>query len=173
MHPGQPATTSRPHARTAVRYKANDFSIFRERSCGTPIPIVYCNGCGTVRSEGAAAVELPLDLKPFGAGDPLTERADSSTPPARAAAGRPSARRTAGLPLYRRAGYGSQRACRPERERTLKEDPRTEGPARRGARRRLVAAATAHFMLDQRSPRRRCATSARSLPRRRRAVRGC
>jgi leucyl-tRNA synthetase len=64
-------------AREAVRYKANDFTISRQRSWGTPIPIVYCESCGTVPlPREQLPVLLPLDLKPTGEGNPLAERED-------------------------------------------------------------------------------------------------
>jgi leucyl-tRNA synthetase len=63
--------------RQAVRYRANDFTISRQRSWGTPIPIVYCEKCGTVPvAREQLPVILPLDLKPTGTGNPLAERAD-------------------------------------------------------------------------------------------------
>jgi leucyl-tRNA synthetase len=63
--------------RAAVRYRANDFTISRQRSWGTPIPIVYCERCGTVPiPKEQLPVILPLDVKPTGAGNPLAERAD-------------------------------------------------------------------------------------------------
>ena len=64
--------------REAVRYKAEDFSISRQRSWGTPIPIVYCDGdCGVVPVPvEQLPVLLPLDLVPTGAGNPLAERED-------------------------------------------------------------------------------------------------
>ncbi|MFI5037300.1 MAG: class I tRNA ligase family protein [Solirubrobacterales bacterium] len=67
------ASASRP----AVRYKADDFSISRQRSWGTPIPIVYCEGCGTVPvPKEQLPVLLPLDITPTGAGNPLAESPD-------------------------------------------------------------------------------------------------
>jgi leucyl-tRNA synthetase len=60
--------------RPAVRYKADDFSISRQRSWGTPIPIVYCEGCGAVPvPKEQLPVLLPLDITPTGAGNPLAE----------------------------------------------------------------------------------------------------
>src|SRR5205807_1436517 len=64
--------TSSP--RPAVRYKADDFSISRQRSWGTPIPIVYCESCGAVPIEKEQLpVLLPLHITPTGTGNPLAE----------------------------------------------------------------------------------------------------
>jgi leucyl-tRNA synthetase len=73
---GPPATPTVP-TRTAVRYRANDFTISRQRSWGTPIPIVYCEHCGAVPiPREQLPVILPLDVTPTGTGNPLAERED-------------------------------------------------------------------------------------------------
>jgi leucyl-tRNA synthetase len=60
--------------RPAFRYKADDFSISRQRSWGTPIPIVYCETHGAVPvPKQQLPVLLPLDITPTGAGNPLAE----------------------------------------------------------------------------------------------------
>jgi leucyl-tRNA synthetase len=67
-----PPVTARPLP--AVRYRAFDFAISRQRSWGTPIPIVYCEQCGTVPvPREQLPVILPLDIVPTGAGNPLAE----------------------------------------------------------------------------------------------------
>ena len=69
---GAAGETSSP--REAVRYKAEDFSISRQRSWGTPIPIVYCETHGAVPlSKEQLPVLLPLDITPTGTGNPLAE----------------------------------------------------------------------------------------------------
>ncbi|MCW3067731.1 MAG: tRNA synthetase class [Solirubrobacterales bacterium] len=63
--------------RPAVRYRAADFTISRQRSWGTPIPIVYCDGCGVVPvPRERLPVKLPLDLHPTGTGNPLAEASE-------------------------------------------------------------------------------------------------
>jgi leucyl-tRNA synthetase len=66
-----------PAGRPAVRYRAYDFVVSRQRSWGTPIPIVYCEHCGTVPVPiEQLPVLLPLDIHPTGTGNPLAELDD-------------------------------------------------------------------------------------------------
>jgi leucyl-tRNA synthetase len=139
--------------RPAVRYRANDFSISRQRSWGTPIPIVYCEECGTVPVPfEQLPVLLPLDLKPTGAGNPLAERADFVQVDCPRCGG-PARRETDTLDCHFDALWLWIPACVPphERERPLGEifaleDLRQWLPAGR-----LVAGSdSGNFVFDQR-----------------------
>jgi leucyl-tRNA synthetase len=140
-------------AREAVRYRANDFSISRQRAWGTPIPIVYCERCGTVAiPREQLPVLLPLDLKPTGAGNPLAEREDfvQTTCPT---CGEPARRETDTLDCHFDALWLWIPACVPaqEREQPLEDilalaDLRAWLPSER-----LVAGSdSGNFMFDQR-----------------------
>ncbi len=140
--------------RAAVRYRANDFTISRQRSWGTPIPIVYCERCGTVAlSREQLPVILPLDLTPTGTGNPLAEREDfvhTSCP----SCGGSATRETDTLDCHFDALWLWVPVCVPpsEREQTLErilalEDLRAWLPSER-----VVAGSdSGNFVFDQRT----------------------
>lgn len=72
------ATTE--HAERKVQYRLYDWCISRQRYWGPPIPVVYCDACGTVPvPEEQLPVTLPLidDFRPDDSGiSPLARHAD-------------------------------------------------------------------------------------------------
>ena len=55
-------------------YRLRDWGISRQRSWGTPIPIIHCDACGEVAvPEKDLPVVLPEDCVPDGSGNPLNK----------------------------------------------------------------------------------------------------
>jgi leucyl-tRNA synthetase len=150
----EPSATQAAHGgRPAVRYRAADFTISRQRSWGTPIPIVYCEQCGTVPvPREQLPVVLPLDLRPRGTGNPLAEL-DEFVQTRCPTCGGPARRETDTLDCHFDALWLWVPACVPTeaREETLEEilalaDLRYWLPSER-----LVAGSdSGNFVFDQR-----------------------
>jgi leucyl-tRNA synthetase len=147
------AETAAAGGRAAVRYRAFDFTVSRQRSWGTPIPIVYCAQCGTVPVPAEQLpVLLPLDIVPTGTGNPLAEHEEFVQTTCPSCAG-PARRETDTLDCHFDALWLWVPACVPSefREDSLEEIFALPDLRRWLPSERLVAGSdSGNFVFDQR-----------------------
>jgi leucyl-tRNA synthetase len=137
-------------ARPTKRYRANDFSISRQRSWGTPIPIVYCPDCGPVPvPEADLPVVLPRDLVATGEGNPLAERPDFVDAPC-PKCGTPGKRETDTLDCHFDALFLWVPATVPPEDRATRMFTHPESRKWLPAERQVAGADSGGFVFDQR-----------------------
>jgi len=137
-------------ARGAKRYRANDFSISRQRSWGTPIPIVHCPDHGPVPvPEADLPVVLPRDIKPTGEGNPLAERPDFVDVPC-PECGEPAKRETDTLDCHFDALFLWVPATLPPEDRATQMFTHPESRKWLPAERQVAGGDSGGFVFDQR-----------------------
>jgi leucyl-tRNA synthetase len=98
-----------------VNFRLRDWGISRQRYWGAPIPIIYCDACGTVPvPEGDLPVVLPHDVHFTGEGGSPLAKLDSFRDVPCPSCGKPARRETDTMDTFVESSWYFLRYCSPD-----------------------------------------------------------
>jgi leucyl-tRNA synthetase len=105
-----------------VNFRLRDWGVSRQRYWGCPVPVIYCDDCGTVPvPDNQLPVELPKDVEITGVGSPLA-RLDSFVHVDCPKCGKPARRETDTFDTFMESSwYFARYACADNHEAMLDE----------------------------------------------------
>tara|TARA_R110002096_G_scaffold110035_14_gene240557 strand:- start:3082 stop:5613 length:2532 start_codon:yes stop_codon:yes gene_type:complete len=102
-----------------VNFRLRDWGISRQRYWGTPVPVIYCDGCGTVPvPDEDLPVLLPKDVTLGGVGSPLARHEAFINTPC-PSCGKPATRETDTFDTFMESSWYFARYCSADSEQAM------------------------------------------------------